>query len=563
MIFFLNIVMFSTHYKIIKMKLIVFFVCLFSSLLSFCQLSDLKLVGDSIEVIFPQKQQTIDSSVYNLGRFYKSNSISIMWNNQTRANVRNERIGAYINQKGDSLFVLNASTREEKRIKLPFTMRIPISGLYYHNEDSIFIFIEREFVSKMEAAGNGELDDFILMNSNGKILDKYQLDDVPFIYNGQLHPMIFYNRMSDCGKMISGQTLYLPFSIYGPRKTATRLRKNKMNLLCAYDLKNKTYKMLPVRFPAEDLRKKFNSDVSMAHIDFTIFDTQTIYYSFDHSSAIYKIDPTTNKTIKVAEFEYIPFANKEITSDSVTFHTNFPAPQYAWADKMFVRRITIRDYKDFKTFYVTQLLDSNLNDCGYFFENQDWSGLYVNSCGHIVMHDRKNGYISYTVDPSETKFLSVKQIEAEYLIKNTPGSGSRKISIDKNAVSLNDRVKLYGYSINVHAPVKIIFVPTDAICGNCIEFLFNYVNSHEDQARAENIKIVFHGSSVGNIITMLQSASIKQEFLYFDIDNQFDQFFNADELIGYPMSFINEDSVTVLKGDFSTVDSNIEMLFGL
>jgi len=545
------------------MKQLVLLFLLFVSIFSFSQCSKDKFVGETIAVVFPQKKKDKDSSLYNLLLFINRNPISIMWNHQTRSNVNNERICTYLNQKGDSIYIFNATTLAVKRTKMPFTIPVSISGIYYHNQDSIFIFIDRKFVYKLEAAGNSEIDDFILMNSNGKVIDKYQLDDIPFIYKGQERPMIFYNRMSDCSTMISNNTLYLPFSIYSPKKTDISLRKNKMNLLCAYDLKNKTYKMLNVRFPAEDLQKSFNSDVSMAHIDYTIFDNHTIYYSFDHSSAIYKIDPTTNKTIKVAEFKKFPFVNKEIVSDSNTYYTKFYAPQYAWADKMFVRKISIKNYKDFKSINVTQILDSNLNDCGYFFENQNWSGLYVNSRGHIVMHDRKNGYISYTVDLSETKMLSVEQIEADYFIKNTSGSESRNINIDKNAISLNDRLQLFRLSINIKAPVKLIFVPTDAICGNCIEFLFNYVNDHEDLARSENIKILFHGSSVGNIITMLQSVSIKNEFLYFDIDNQFDQFFNTDELIGYPMVFIKEDSVTVLKGDFSTVESNIELLFGL
>ena len=240
--------------------------------------------SDKLNILIPERNFS-DSTEYRQSKYYRENPVSIMWDNLAFCDYNGKRVNLHINQNNDSLYIYNATDDIDTRLKLPFKISMPIKGLHFHNYDSIFVFFDREFVVKMRNFGN-EIDDFIIIDSSANVNGRFLLDEVPYIYNGQMDPMIFFSRASFSGSMIVGEVLYIPFGIYKPNIADLSLKELNIRLLCSYNLRTNEIKMLNVKLPIQDIGKKFNKGVRTNTFDYYILDNNTMYISFLYSSDI-------------------------------------------------------------------------------------------------------------------------------------------------------------------------------------------------------------------------------------------------------------------------------------
>src|SRR6056297_1229436 len=73
----------------------------------------------------------------------KNNSRSLRLRHWNERYVKGERIYATLNRKKDSIIVINKTKKATTKIKFPFRYKVPVHSIYFHNYDSIFVFIDR------------------------------------------------------------------------------------------------------------------------------------------------------------------------------------------------------------------------------------------------------------------------------------------------------------------------------------------------------------------------------------------------------------------------------------
>lgn len=535
-----------------KFNLLVFLLCFFTSP-GYC---NTQAICDSIQILIPERTFS-DSVLYKQGVYYNSNPVSIMLNNMAYCEYKGREISVHVNQNNDSLYIYDATYDIDTRLKLPFKVSIPITGLYFHNYDSIFVFIDRTYVAKMRDYGK-EMDDFIMMDSSANVKGRYFLDDIPHIYNGQLDPMIFYSRLSFSGSMIIGNILYIPFGIYRPALEDISLMNLHLKLLCAYDLERKEIKMMNVEFPAEDIGKEYKKDVLTNSFDYYIFDNNTMYISFLYSSDIYKLDLKTNKFECIRQFDDFHFNNiANDTLENGAYRAWFYAPKYSYVNNLFIREIKIDGYKNFKAFSISQVLDENMNLVGYSFEDATWSSFNIDSRGEIVTYKKDDHYLSYRVTGFTNEEMSVEEIENRFLVKKNIQQ-TKSISIDKTKIDLNDRMIMYLNDLDLSQPIKLVLISSDVLCGHCIEYLMNELKNNKEEFIEQNIKYVFHGTDVMSMVNIINKYHIESRFYYLDTENKNVIYFTGEEMNGYPLVIYQKNKIDIVKTDFSKLTKDFE-----
>lgn len=462
-----------------------------------------------------------------------------------------KNINLFINQSNDSMYIYNASDDIDKRIKLPFKISIPIAGLYFHNYDSIFVFIDREFVAKMRSSGK-EIDDFIIMDSSADIRGRFQLDAVPHIYCGQLEPMIFYSKMAFSGSMIIGKMLYIPFAVYRPRIDDSNLKNLHLKLLCAYNLETKDVKMMNIEIPSKDIGKKFSKGVLTNSFDYYIKDDSTMYISYLYTSEIYKLNLKNNNFELVAQFNQFCFNNAANDTTNGDFRAWFYAPKYSKKHNVFVRKITIDGYKYFKPFSISQVLDEKMNLIGCSFEDSTWTSFVVDSRGEIITNKKDEQYLSYRITGYKTEDLSVEELENRFLVKKHVQQ-TKSVSIDKTKIGFKARLAVYLNELGISQPVKLVFISSDVICGHCIEFLMNELQNNKEEFIDQNIVYVFYGTNIISMVNIINKYHVEKRFYFLDTENKNAMYFTSNEMQGYPLVICRKNKIDILKTDFSNM----------
>jgi hypothetical protein len=153
-----------------------------------------------------------DSSFYHYRNLSSSFYSSVYFNHRSFQVSQGEGVYVHLNSTHDSLYIVYSEQKRVEHVAIPFEKIMPVSNLYYHNDDSIFVFYERDAVVLFRDYGF-ESDDFIMMDIQGRRKDSFRLDDVSHIYNGQLNPMINIGLYMNNTRLIHDGVLYIPFSI--------------------------------------------------------------------------------------------------------------------------------------------------------------------------------------------------------------------------------------------------------------------------------------------------------------------------------------------------------------
>ena len=488
------------------------------------------------------KTSHIDSSFYLTNKLLLKISRSFDAQHYAFSNYEGKYISSFLNLSGDSVIIFDG-TRILK-IRVPFKYKVPIASLYFHNYDSIFVFLDREFVAKY-SMDSFIIDDFILINSKGKLIDRYSLNGFPYIYNGQLNPMVFLKKSFVKNKRLNDNFFYLPFSIYLPNISDYELREINPSLLCKYDLKKHIFSPLNIHIPPNDIGNHYSEDVSTNSIDFYLLNDSTIIYTFDYSPVIYGYNLLKDSTYILNLAEEFLFCNDTDSNNANRISVFFSCPVFNKKYKMFTRLIKVKNYKNYKPFEITQFFDTTFSNVGFVFSDSLYTSVYSNSKGNFIISDKTNNYLSYIVEPGKVLIKSIRDIEEEYLVEKEVFKTKKKLNnrFDKK---YKDRLSDYLKSLELINAKKVVLINTDIMCSHCIDFLMNELKRYSDTLKSRNLKYVFFGRNIRFAEELMKEYQISSfELVVIDTKNNYLSYIRADEYSKDPFIVCRENEFKI------------------
>lgn len=484
----------------------------------------------------------------------KDNSRSLRYEHWNERYVNGEGIFATLSREQDSILLINKTRKVTDKIKLPFSYNVPVHSIYFHNYDSIFVFIDRDLKVQVKKQRDVSWPDFILIDSSGTVINKYTLDSVPHIYNGQLEPMIFKRKWITTQNMIKHNLLYIPYSIYRPHMDDENLLDMDMRLMCEFDLKNKSYRMLDIQIPDRDIGKKFHRRVIEGYLDFFIH-SDKIYYSFFHSSDIYQYDLTKGKGSFVKAFNDVPFENVVIgENDTNNYHySHFFAPIYSEQKNVFVRTISVTNYKNFKHFKVSQLFDDDFDLIGYHFEDSIYSNIDVGPNGQLIIRNKETEKVYIVNEWEEVYNAGINYVEKNILqLKQI----DKKPNISK--ISYQKRIARYLEELELlkNKEDKIVLISSDIACANCFDFLFTKISDQE----TNNFKYVVYGDDIEFIHQLIDNYEISAgNNLIIDSNKQYKTYIKEKEYKINPFVEVHKDNtIDIIKYETLNISNEFE-----
>jgi hypothetical protein len=535
----------------LKINLIVFVLSVF--------LFSCKNNSDKLKILEFQ-ESNINQEEMNISKFYESNSLSMMFGHHNSRYIDNRVYRISLSAKNDKLFIYNATDDDLNTIVLDSTFpKFNIDQIYYHNKDSIFIFYVREHLMRIEFYDSIDIDfDFVLIDSKGKIKNKYSLDKVPYIHKVSINKMGFLKKNFITENQIVNNSILLPFTFYKPRCFDEGFEDFWPEMLCKYNLKTKELEMLNIRFPEEDIGKYVAQKVVEPTIDFNLINNGNILYVHQYSPSIYEFNIEENKLMRKIDFNKFQFNNRLFEDSSAidqsSTQVRFYAPKYLSGDEMYIRDIEVLVYKDYQRFRVVQFFDREMKLLGYSFADSVYSFIYKSGnklCGKKVESgEAKN------ISICGSHFLSLSEIEEKILKQKKEAKSGDK---QKYILDINSRLLVYSNKLKIKPGSKVVLINSDFICSSCIKELFQTLSENEERFVEKNVFYVFYGDDskladdIVNNYKLNDSKSIIKEFsgLYQELIEKKER--NKYYFIDYK---INGD-VEVVPSDYKDVPKNL------
>lgn len=474
-----------------------------------------------------------DSSFFLKNKLLSNTKRSIDAQHYMFSEYKGKYITTFLNQSGDSVMVYNGINL--LRVKIPFMFKVPISSLYFHNYDSIFVFLDREFVSTF-STDTFHIDDFILINFKGELVDRYSLDGLPNIYNGQLNPMIYLKKSFVKNKRIRNNRFYLPFSIYMPRISDYKLKDLKLSLLCEYDLQMHLFRPLRISIPDDDIGIHYSENVAANSIDFFVLNDSSIIFTYDYSPVVYGYNLLKDSIYVVYLTNDFPFHNDTLNNSKLS--VVFNCPVFNKENNYFIRGINVNNYKNYENFEISQFFDSSFNSLGFSFSNSIWSSLNANSQGKLIVSDKGNRYLSYLVKLGRVSLMSFNEIESGFLVRNELAGQSNKKKHIENMFEnkYEDRLNKYINTLKFENVQKYVLINTDILCSHCIEFLMNKLNSKNELLRNNKVKYVFYGNNLRFAEDLMNQYQISSfDLIYIDSKCEYFNYLKPEEYSRNPL----------------------------
>lgn len=491
-------------------------------------------------------------SFYNYS-FYKGPR-SMIASHYNKRTINGEIVQLFLNASNDSLIIHNASLNKTKTVKIPIESKLPISLLYFHNYDSIFVFVDREFVIKIRDYGEN-IADFVLLDTTGIIINSYSLDSVPHIYKGQLEPMVFVRKNWVFNNMISGDCFYIPFGVYRPHINDKRLNELNIKTLCKYNLKGKNIEMLNVTLPVSDIGNHYSDYINASNFDFIMKDYRTVIYSYFYSSKIFSYDLLKNKSRVVYEDNDFLFNN--IIGDTLSqFHySHFDCPKYSKSTGYYLRRISVSKYANTEDFNLIQILDSNFNLIGYNIADSAHKNLFIDAEGYPSIAKKDGNFynhikfqhpINYQLNEFKTEFLKRKY-------KHNPE--------DISGLDFEQKTSTYLKEMNVGRDQIVVFINSDMICSSCIYKVMDLYHKQKNLKSSIDIHFLFFGSDLLLSNELINSYRIEAKDVYIDIDDLYLNYFNTVNMTEIPIVRIeNMDKLVIDTYNFDNLIEKIHQL---
>ncbi|MCF8297726.1 MAG: hypothetical protein K9J13_09310 [Saprospiraceae bacterium] len=517
------------------------------SLLSW--ISDVRDEGNPL-IVYSITNNNVNKTKVIASSFRKNNSLSIMASHYNSIIIQNYLYEVALNNLNDEILVFNTSTNSLKKISLNKIPKIPIEHLYFHNTDSIFLFFNREFIfNNQNKTSKDNKFDFILIDSNGNVINSYNLDSVPHIYKGQNSPMIFQTPKVIKETQIINGDLLISFSIYLPTTSDSSFINYSPKLLCKYNLKNKSLKMLNIKFPSQDIGKVYSKGVQTNYMNFQTNNRSNIFYSFPYSPTIYEFDVKLNKVVNKIEFQTCPFDNQEIkenTDENLNNTTSkFNPPIYSKAYNIYLRSIEVKGYKNFDRFSVVQVLDTNLNLLGYVFPDTHNNSIYV--FGDSICRYNKEDRLSYYVSFGNKALMNINDIELEFLYRYKMETFKEKDIVVNETKNIKSRFSNYLNILGIPDSSKIISLNTDVICSTSSSYLFNKFKNENEYLSENKIFMLIMGSEPSNANFLIQNYKVTDaNNIINDSNLHYRNFLKDNELSYYYLIKFNSKDSLVL-----------------
>ena len=414
-------------------------------------------------------------------RFVNSHTLSMWYMHNCRQTINDTLFYIVLSQQADELFVYNKESYQTKVISLNKIPKYRIDYIYYHNHDSIFIFFDRWKIFKET---NNEFD-FILLNGNGDIINTYSLNNIPNIYKGFYNNTILYNLDRIAENRIIDGNLIITFTIYSPGVENPDFINFHPRQLCLYNLSNKTFKMLNIKYPIEDIGKRYDKNGYPSTYSLCYDRDKNIIINFSHSNKFYRYNFAMDSLVPIkCKYDYT-FENIDSTARKKGHEyisIMFAKPYWDSKNCLFLRTISILSYKDYIEDRILQVLDSNFNHIAYVLNNSKYRTPFLDNS--LIAYNR-NDELPYNIQlESKIKKISWKEFESNHLEKKQKTEG-RKITFDEYITKLQIPEKSLVLIINLNYP-----------CGHCLEYLFSKMKENRAEYEKSNIYyIIFDKNS--------------------------------------------------------------------
>ncbi len=359
---------------------------------------------------------------------------------------------------------------------------LPIENIYFHNLDSIFLFFNREYVVKNSDSEN-QLADFVLINNQGAILNMYSLDSVPYIYNGQVDPMIFQSPEYIRNQRLIGDHLLIPFSTYRPGPHEERYQSWHPSLLCSYNLKTGQVKMLNVRLPFEDLGSKLS--FSVQHIltnrfEFSFGENGELLLSFLYSPSVYAYDFSDDTLVRVTGFDECFFNNFSSEQPSSEMGCSFEPPFYCRDKNIYLRRINVRKYYDYDPFRIVQVFDRKFRSRGYVLQADGHGALNCFDDRTLVFD--MNNRIWMT-----TSFSGSQKIPIDEFHQKLKRPSTKQQPVIKTDQTMEVRMEEYLQELGIPDSSLVVLISSEYLCAHCLNHLMDLLEKNYDQYKESSV----------------------------------------------------------------------------
>jgi len=454
----------------------------------------------SLPIISVETTGQSDLSWENYLNYRNSVSISVMANLSSSNVVNNELIFAALFNRGDSISIFNTNTNEQANVKIPNAEIV--ANLYFHNYDSIFIFLDRSFVHNQWVNGQ-KIADFYMIDTLGEIKGLYSLDSVPFIYKGSQDTMIFIRKFRLEGLKIKNNIFYIPFSHYRPTLSDTSLVTLKIRLLCAFDLESKKIKMYNVKLPLKDIGTVYLREVADNGFDYIFVDDSTIVYSFDYSTDIYRLNLNTDSVELIKSFPDFPFNN--VPNPTNDCHSTMVGQlNYSPLEKKYIRDLFVRNYENYEDFTLTQVLDENFNLIGYYIGNSLFSFLKFNAQDQFILLNKSDNYHGSVVKVNEVNELNINDLKNNYLQKKNTVP-KKNITFDYSLLNQTQKIELYISHFQIPKNSKIVILSLDN-CGYVLDYVFSTLLPKIEEL---NLHCIIYAESTDMLKQLMKSNNIQ------------------------------------------------------
>jgi hypothetical protein len=319
--------------------------------------------------------------------------------------------------------------------------------------------------------------------------------------------------------------------------------------------------MLNVRFPHEDIGKEFPKGVISTAFDFYVKDSNTIIYSFLHSSNIYELTLSDNSAKQIASFDGFVFNNYPMSKDKSIVRADFFAPVFTLIEQVYVRGIYVREYKNFKPFRISQILDEKMKLIGYSFGVGSWSNVVINRDGHLIVRNKDDGFFSYYCTITDVNKLKIEDAENQFL-ERKPIVNRTKISEQMESTSFEVRMKLYLEALQLSESLTVVLISTDVLCGHCIDFLMKQFQMNVEKFKKQKISYVFWGNDLSTMASVLSNYRINLGDIELDFDGLYSEFLHPKELGQYSFVLNDGDNLQFHKSELNNLVQDFEKYVG-
>jgi len=413
--------------------------------------------------------------------FRLSHKISMWADHKCHNKINDTLFYAALSSDLDTLFVFNFETYQVKTIALNKTPPYSIDHIYYHNHDSIFIIYKRVFIYNH----TDNQFDLILINSEGDVVNTYSLNQMPYIYKGNIDYMIEYAFQDIKENRIINGNLLIPLGIYSPPVYDTNFIKFNPKLLCSYNLANKSLKMLNVKFPTQDIGKNFHPDCDHSFIKICYDKNHNLIVFFPYSNHLYRYDFDLDTMFLIQcvydnTFQNIDFASRK--KDEYYMDIRFSNPEWYDRENCYIRRLSILNYKNYVNTLIIEVMDSNFNHIAYMFDNKNYKTPFYSN--NKLLAFNKHNDLPYLVTPKKTlKTISWQEYEENHFTQKFLSS-KRKISIIQYLKKKHIPKNALVVVINLRYP-----------CGSCLKYLMSEMKNNLEAYKKNKIYYILYDNN--------------------------------------------------------------------